>query len=349
MKKLFLLALLSILIPVKGHAISFALDSIATWGKFPRFVVDTYRWGDKFFNGYDTLYVKPTGYKFNAKLTTDSWADGYRFLLPNNTRIYMRSDPSTSIGAHLTYLAVSAGYDVNISNVFGHEKRARQRMKFGFSCMLFSAEAYLIRNDASVTIRQFGDRHSKPNYHLPFDGIDNTTWGIDAYYYISHKRYSEAASFNYSRLQRRSHGSLYVGMSYYNQQLSFDFNGIPDELKWRLPKYWDDNHYKVDSHNYAIRLGYGYNWVFAPGWVLGVSESPTIGLRNGYVNSDMQKYSFSLYNHLKCSVTWNSPNMRWFASAVGKMELALINDRDTHYAGGLVSTEALIGYRFNLW
>ena len=50
-------------------------------GKFPRFVVNTYRWGNEFFNGYDTTYVQGTGYKFSAKITADSWMDGYSFVL----------------------------------------------------------------------------------------------------------------------------------------------------------------------------------------------------------------------------------------------------------------------------
>ena len=98
--------LLVSLCAVSASALSFNLDTIATWGKFPRFVVNTYRWGDKFFNGYDTTYVRPTGYKFSAKITTDSWLDGYNFRLPNKTSIFMRSDPSTSIGIYATYLAV---------------------------------------------------------------------------------------------------------------------------------------------------------------------------------------------------------------------------------------------------
>ena len=93
---------------MRSSAGLFDLDSIAAMGKFPRFVVNTYRWGDKFFNGYDTAYVKSTGYKFSAKITTDSWLDGYSFRLPNHTNIFMRSDPSTSIGVYATYLAVSA-------------------------------------------------------------------------------------------------------------------------------------------------------------------------------------------------------------------------------------------------
>jgi len=40
-----------------ARSFSFDLDSIAAMGKFPRFVVNTYRWGNEFFNGYDTTYV----------------------------------------------------------------------------------------------------------------------------------------------------------------------------------------------------------------------------------------------------------------------------------------------------
>lgn len=103
----------------EARALSFDLDSIAQWGKFPRFVVNTYRWGDRFFNGYDTTYVAGTGYKFNAKIITESWLDGYRFVTPNNKYILMHSDPSTSVGVYLSYLALSGGYDVNVSKLMG--------------------------------------------------------------------------------------------------------------------------------------------------------------------------------------------------------------------------------------
>lgn len=343
-----LFALFGMFMPAqRAAAISFNLDSIATWGKFPRFCVNTYRWGDKFFNGYDTVYVQSTGYKFNVKLTTDSWLDGYRFTLPNETHIFMRSDPSTSAGVYLTYLAVSAGYDVNFSKLFGGVDRSRQRFRFGFNCMLFAAEAYVIKNDVGTTIRRFGPWNDSEHLAIPFDGINNSTWGIDAYYFFSHKRYSEAASFNFSRIQKRSHGSFYTGFSIYSQKLDFDFSSIPEHLQQYLPSYWPDKHYVVDTHNYAIRLGYGYNWVFAPKWVLGVSESPIIGVRKGYVNSGIEKVSMSLYNRLKLSVVWNSG--RFFFGCMGKFDLAVLNDQKTTYAGGVLSGEAVFGCRFNLW
>ena len=100
MKLRSVIAILSVVliafsIPQRAGAISFNLDSIAAWGKFPRFCVNTYRWGDKFFNGYDTTFVAPSGYKFNAKITADSWAEGYNFQLPDRSRIFMASDNST--------------------------------------------------------------------------------------------------------------------------------------------------------------------------------------------------------------------------------------------------------------
>ncbi len=327
-----------------ADAISFDLDSIAEWGRFPRFCVNTYRWGDKFFNGYDSAYVVGTGYKFNAKITTDSWMDVYNFRLPEGTQILMNSDPSTSIGAYLTYLAVSVGYDINVSKIFGGVDRSRQRLRFGFNCSLFAAEVYLIKNDVGATMKRFGDMR---DLHMPFRGIDNNTWGLDAYYFFNHKRYAEAAAFNFSRIQRKSQGSFYTGISIYTQQLDFDFNMLPDIMKKKLPADWLDYRYRVNTHNYAIRVGYGYNWVFRNNWVLGVSESPVIGIRKGYINSDIEKVSFSMYNRLKVSVVWN--NGRWFAGAVGKVDGALISDKQTVYAGGVISGEACVGYRFNLW
>lgn len=344
----FLILVLSIaFVPAQSsHALSFNLDSIAEWGKFPRFCVNTYRWGDKFFNGYDTTYVKGTGYKFNAKVTTDSWLDGYRFTLPNNTHIFMRSDPSTSVGLYATYLAVSAGYDVNISKLFGGVDRSRQRFRFGFNCMLFAAEVYLIKNDVGTTIKRFGPSSSRNNLSIPFNGINNSTWGLDAYYFFKHKRYSEAASFNFSRIQQKSHGSFYTGISIYEQNLDFDFSTVPDYLKVYLVD-WPDYKYTVNTKNYAVRLGYGYNWVFAPNWVLGVSESPIIGIRKGYVNSGIEKISMSLYNRFKLSTVWNSG--RFFFGCVGKLDLAIVNNQKTTYAGGVLSGEAVFGVRFNLW
>ena len=120
------------------------LDSIAAWGKFPRFCINTYRWGDRFFNGYDSTYVQGSGHRMNVKVKLDSWEDLYQFRFTDGYRINMSMHPSTSAGVWLTYMAVSIGYDMNLSKYFHATDGARKRLDFQFNCALFGAEIYTL-------------------------------------------------------------------------------------------------------------------------------------------------------------------------------------------------------------
>ncbi len=342
--RIILFTCLLTLTSISSKALSFNLDSIATWGKFPRFCVNTYRWGDVFFNGYDTTYVAPTGYKFNAKITSNTWSDIYNFKIGPKTNMFMTSNTSVSAGVYVTYLAVSAGYDISLNKLFGGQAPARKRWRFGFNCMLFAAEAYYIDNNEGARLRRFGDLS---NLSIPVSNINNTSWGLDAYYFFNHKRYSEAATFNYSRIQRKSQGAFFTGFSIYTQKLDFNFRELPPDMLTFLPGHWDDYHYNLHTHNYALRFGYGYNLVLPRGWVIGVSESPTIGIRKGYINSDYTKVAFSMYNHFKVAVVWNSG--RWFFGANGRFDLAIVNNKSITYAGANLTGEAVFGCRFNIW
>lgn len=326
------------------RAISFNLDSVAEWGKFPRFCINTYRWGDRFFNSYDSLYVVGSGTKFNVKLTTDSWLNYINFRIPPKSTVEMISDPATSAGVYLTYLAVSVGYDINVSKLFGGSSHSRQRYDFGFNCSLFSTELYWEKNDVGTRLTRFGD---DKDLDLDFNGIDMTSWGIDFYYFFNHKKYSQAAAFAFSKIQRRSQGSFYAGFSIYSQNFDIDFSSLPQVMLDQLPMWWDNYHYRVQTHNYGVRVGYGYNWIFAPRWCLGVNISPVIGIRKGFVNSETENVSFSVYNHFKLSVVWNKG--RWFAGLVGSVDSALISERETTFIGSNISASTAIGYCFNLW
>lgn len=338
----FLVIIVMACISMGVRAISFNLDSVAEWGKFPRFCINTYRWGDRFFNSYDSLYVVGSGTKFNVKLTTDSWLNYINFRIPPKSTVEMISDPATSAGVYLTYLAVSVGYDINVSKLFGGSSHSRQRYNFGFNCSLFSTELYWEKNDVGTRLTRFGD-----DKDLDFNGIDMTSWGIDFYYFFNHKKYSQAAAFAFSKIQRRSQGSFYAGFSIYSQNFDIDFSSLPQVMLDQLPMWWDNYHYRVQTHNYGVRVGYGYNWVFAPRWCLGVNISPVIGIRKGFVNSETENVSFSVYNHFKLSVVWNKG--RWFAGLVGSVDSALISERETTFIGSNISASTAIGYRFNLW
>lgn len=342
--------MLSVIFPRPAKSLSLALDSIAEWGKFPRFCVNTYRWGDKFFNSYDTAYVEGTGYKFNLKLKTETWDDRYHFSLPENYRMNLVSDWSTSAGFWLSYLAVSVGYDLNVSKYFGGSDRVRRRFNFKFNCALFGADLYWITNDVGTTVKQFGPRDEMMTLNIPFDGINTTVFGIDTYYIINNKRYSRAAAFNFGKIQKRSQGSFFFGFSYWKQNFNFDFNKLPMSIKEDLPPSWAERGYVyyTDNHNYTARAGYGYNWVFAPHWLMGVSESPMLGIKHGYFNAhDQKKTSCSLANRIQLSLVWN--NNHWFAGFIGTADNTLIYDKNHQLISGIYNLELSVGYRFNLW
>lgn len=333
-----------------ARSMSFNLDSIAEMGKFPKFCVDVYRWGDRFFNTYDTAYVEGTGYKFNIKGRAETWGDRYLFHLPDDYEMSMRSDPCTSVGLHLTYLAVSVGYDINVSKIFGSHERARNRFKFGFNCALFSAELNWVTNNVSTRIKSFGPIGEMQSYDLRFDGINTNMFSVSAYYFINNKKYSQASAFNYSKIQKRNQGSFFVGINYWTQHMDFDFSQMPLVIKRQLPYSWADFDYKysANNHNYALVIGYGYNWVFAKNWLLGVSEAPNLGLKSGYINyKDEKKYSFSLFNRARLSLVWN--HKHWFAGGILKVDNSLIYDKDHSILNTVINGELSLGYRFNLW
>lgn len=326
-----------------------SLDSVAAWGKFPRFCVNTYRWGDRFFNGYDTVYVEGTGYRFNGKVRVESWSDLYHPRFENKTSMTMVSDPSTTLGFYLTYMAVSAGYDINVSKYFGSSAKARRRWQFAFNCMLFSAEFYWITNDVGTTIRRFDSAGGAiSNLDMPFDGIKTSEWGLNACYFFNHKKYSQAAAFNYARIQKRSGGSFYAGFSFTRQNYNFNFSGIPGPLLQELPGGLPDYRYTLNCKTYAFMGGYGYNWVFAPKWNFGVTVAPMVGWTNGYVvQQDDAGATFAALVRGKLGVVWN--NRQWFASGTASFQGNLVGSRQRNILTSYFTFEVAAGFRFNLW
>lgn len=336
-----------ILCCISARALSFSLDSIAAWGKFPRFCVNTYYWGDRFFNGYDTTYVRGSGYKFNIKARSESWIDYYNFDLPQDMRMRMLSDPSSTMGFWLSYMAVSVGYDKNISKFFGGSDRSRELYSFGFNCSLFTFNLLYSNNDVGTKISKFGKRGETINPNLPFDGAHIKTFDCNLYYFFNHKQYSQAAAFNYGRVQHKSAGSWFAGLAYTRNHYSFDFRELPDYIKKAFPSNWIDSRYHAVVRDFCVKGGYGYNWVFARNWVMGSMIAPTMGMRKGFINSDFEKTTFAFAFEAKLSAVWN--HKCWFAGIVTDVGADIVYDKESTFSTGIPSITISAGYRFNLW
>ena len=97
---------------------------------------------------------------------------------------------------------------------------------------------------------------------------------INGYYVFNGRRYSQAAAYNQSVIQRRSAGSFLVGATWY--QSSFDYADIKNALFMII----GHGIYRIKVHQANLGIGYGYNWVPLRGLVVNAMAMPTVSVYN---------------------------------------------------------------------
>ena len=93
---------------------------------------------------------------------------------------------------------------------------------------------------------------------------------LNGYYVFNGHRYSQAAAYNQSVIQRHSAGSLLVGATWF--QSTFDYSD--GRNLWYV--LLSQNTSKIKVHQANIGLGYGYNWVPLRGLLFNVMVMPTV-------------------------------------------------------------------------
>jgi len=107
---------------------------------------------------------------------------------------------------------------------------------------------------------------------------------INGYYVFNGRRYSQAAAYNQSVIQRRSAGSLLVGATWY--QSSVDLSHPQNALFALLSKRIG----RIKMHQANIGIGYGYNFVPFRGFVINAMAMPTLSVYN---RVKVNKYDFN--------------------------------------------------------
>ena len=97
---------------------------------------------------------------------------------------------------------------------------------------------------------------------------------INGYYVFNGRRYSQAAAYNQSVIQRRSAGSLLVGATWYMS--AFDFSDDRSSGMILLSNKIG----RIKLHQGNIGVGYGYNWVPFRGFVVNAMAMPTVSVYN---------------------------------------------------------------------
>lgn len=314
--------------------------------RFARFCVNVYNWGDRTFNSYDPDYVVGTGKNWKIIGKSYNWAQSYMLTFSRNTSIRMISDVYSDIGAHLSFMAVSLGYDFNANELIGDPVANRTNFEFNFTCALFAANYQRSSTNGGAHVTKFG-RFKPPGggkLNFKFDGVSESSTVWDVYYFLNHRRYSQAAAYCYSKYQLRSAGSIIAGFNYTHQEIGLDFSQLPPDMLAYMPG--DHQYYRFRYTDYDLLVGYAYNCVMKPRrWLFNVTALPSLGYKHSYEDStEGRKDMLSTNIKLMLAFVYNHRSL--FASAAVRF------DGRVYYGNGYTffnSTESLtfnIGARF---
>ena len=149
------------------------------------------------------------------------------------------------------------------------------------------------------------ETHSDTTFTMPSPVWIRSVY-VNGYYVFNGRRYSQAAAYNQSVIQRRSAGSLLLGATWY--QSSFDYSDIRNFLFMIV----GHGIYRAKVHQANIGVGYGYNWVPLRGLVVNVMAMPTVS-----VYDRMKAYMYETnYDLAPVEATdnygdWDKETKRW--------------------------------------
>lgn len=264
--------------------------------KYPKFLdlgFKAYRWANHAFNYYDTAYVAnpgSPGRRWKVMIKNNNWLDFYSgHLGKHQFPVQMNNDVTSLFGFHISGMGLSFTYMINVRDLLAGKFIRNRRLQFSFTTSRIFIEGYYRKNEQStVHLHRLG----KWNGDVLFSGLKRESYGLDAYYIFNHTHYSQAAAYCFSKLQKRSAGSLLGGIYLSHQDVVMDLSTLDNEHKAFLPDKVTD--YRFRYRDFGVMVGYGYSWVFHHGWLFNITVAPSIGYRKSFPNSiEGKKHLFS--------------------------------------------------------
>ena len=201
----------------------------------------------------------------------------------------LRFEPpiASSVGFWVGYRGTGFAYSKSLTKNAGrYYSFSTTGAKYGFNFRLrrFKTE------DTKFSAKDYKDGQLEGEPYDTAFSMPSAVWirsvYVNGYYVFNGRRYSQAAAYNQSVIQRRSAGSLLLGATWY--QSSFDYSDIVNGFFMIV----GDGISRIKVHQANIGVGYGYNWVPLRGLVVNAMAMPTISIYN---RVKVYKYDFNYY------------------------------------------------------
>lgn len=318
-------------------------DESVRWPRFVEGCLKIYRWADRVFNQYDTLYVTSYKRKGKVKIFNDNWVDIYYFHPKHELSLKMMSRLYPNVGINGSYGFFSLSYSIDLRTVFRGTKPHYHKLDFGFSCARLMMEFHYWRNDGGTYIRQFGDMGANKPMRVWFSGLQFSAINLAATYFFNNRRFCYGAAYDMSRIQRRSAGTWLAGITTSMYDADFDLNQLSQEMK----DYFDykRKEYKLDYWVLDATFGYSYNWVCNKHFMFNVTAIPGIGI--SHTSSYDEGRHRTLFNGaFRCMAALNYQTGRFFASINGNASANIYNSSELGFSPVMAGFMMSAGMRF---
>lgn len=235
------------------------------------------------FDEIDSAYCAPPRYNWSTMISADAQVQPLALHAPEGTQ-RMMIPTQVSFAPHFGWRWLVYGYSVAKIGNTGHQ--TTQHLSF---------YARPLGGDLIYQYNKVGSIH-RDGIALPQYLSSLVT--LHAYYIFNHRRFNYSTQQAQGSMQLKSCGSWLLGLRYDHQNLRFD-----------------DQHHLY--HSIGPTGGYAYNWVFAPGWVLGGGLQAGVAAvtmwRPAFHTGEMRTSAMSGTAIARLGVMWT--DNKWFAGA----------------------------------
>lgn len=262
------------------------------------------------FSDIDTTYIEPQHYNYAAMLQNTNTYEVYRVSDNDDFSITFAPEWSYKVGPYFGWRWIFLGYTLDINHLdFSSKGGQRQEFDLSLYTNLFGIDLYYRKSGDDYKIRRMrlGDGiNTKPMRGADFSGFNSSVKGFNIYYILNHHKFSYPAAFSQSTVQRRSAGSVLLGVAYTIHKISIDWTelqGIIDERlgsdAFEAPQDSNFRSVNVKYSDFSLSGGYAYNWVFAHNWLFSASLSAALAYKHSTGGPDASVQTargFSFHN-----------------------------------------------------
>lgn len=271
----------------------------------------------------------------NIKMSTESRTNDYYY----SAQPKMKTEPAQYVGLWAGYRGYGLGYTVNVGGDKG------SYLTFGSSGGAYGVNVRIHsfkNNEPSIVLNDnyLSEEQSEVSGEVDLvDPIRVHTLIANAYYLFNGRRFSYAAAYDQSVLQKRSVGSPMVGVMYYYGRIDYASNTNADLINMM------NGLGKVKLWQSSIGVGYAYNWVPTKRLLVNAMAMPMLT----FVNK-VKAYGYSTnvdeLDHMPSFIGHEMSNDEWYDWWYSSLRIEP-KGQETFNSGLTVNFDARLSMTYN--